>query len=185
MKSSILLKQEALDYRYNQNVPLKLYLSTCVSIIEEAQICSRNNDIERSYLLYMRYLDLCLNKLVHHSEVNVKKDSLHRKEYLQLIKLEVPAIMKITEDLKSKLDARFVSLANNVATQTHAKTVSVDTLEALTLPSTFDEKKFNESIRWFRTSNKKQPEGKSSSHEYPDLPELNIQPNRTYTMPAL
>lgn len=186
MKSSIQLKQEALDYKFNQNVPLKLYLTTCVSIIEEAQSSARYNNIERSYLLYMRYLDLCLNKLIHHCEVNTSVESLHRREYLQLIKLEVPVIMKLTEELKAKIDTKYVSLANNVATSTYTKlTASGSTSEEIRLPSTFDEQKFNQSINWFNTSSTKLPNRVNSVNEYPDLPELNINSNLSYTMPAL
>ncbi|BAO41889.1 regulator of free ubiquitin chains 1 [Kluyveromyces marxianus] len=195
MRSSSQLKQEALEYKFNANVPLKLYLTTCISIVEEAQKSARSNDMERAYLLYLRYLDLCLNKLIHHSEVNTTVDSLNRREYLQLLKLEVPAIMKITEELKGKIDAIHHSLASNVAVSAYTKpstrpqavVPSRTAVEEVQLPSTFDEKKFNQSIRWFHNNPSRFSTATvSSTNEYPELPELNISHTQlSHTMPAL
>ncbi|QEU60548.1 Rfu1 [Kluyveromyces lactis] len=189
MKSSSHLKQEALNYRFNSNVPLKLYLTTCISIVEEAQNSARCNNMERAYLLYIRYLDLCLNRLVHHSEVNTSVESLYKREYFQLLKLEVPAIMKITEELKIKIDARYKSLANNVATSTYARSPAVmmtNPSDEINLPSSFDEQKFNQSISWFNHSSKHFSAQSDSNNEYPELPELNVTSTSvTYTMPAL
>ncbi|CDO92908.1 unnamed protein product [Kluyveromyces dobzhanskii CBS 2104] len=189
MKSSSQLKQEALNYRFNSNVPLKLYLTTCISIVEEAQNSARCDNMERAYLLYMRYLDLCLNRLIHHSEVNTPCESLYKREYFQLLKLEVPAIMKLTEELKAKIDARYKSLANNVAVPAYgrASTATVtNPLDEVRLPSSFDEQKFNQSLSWFNHSSKHFSTKQHSHSEYPELPKLDMTSTSvTYTMPAL
>ncbi|AET37749.1 Rfu1p Ecym_1529 [Eremothecium cymbalariae DBVPG len=199
MKSSSELAKEAADYRFNVQVSLKLYLSTCVEILEEAQSASLWGNIERSYLLYLRYLDLCMNKLVGHPHVknpSNKEENLHRQEYLQLMKLEVPAILKITEDMRADVDLRFqkfrLSLVKNVApavkscTEKNSKIKDSEESRPIVLPPSFDEEQFNQKVLWFHTniidlnsaksvlSEKESPRTNCDAFSYPELPKLSF-----------
>ncbi|SSD60619.1 uncharacterized protein SCODWIG_02380 [Saccharomycodes ludwigii] len=115
-KSPTMLQKEATNYKFNKNIPLRIYLKTCITLIEKAQSFFIGNDIENACLYYMRYLDLSMAKLPTHPEVlyNISSTCGHsnnnlelsQKEYQQILKLEVPAIIKIVEDLQKELDSR-------------------------------------------------------------------------------
>lgn len=194
VRSSLQLSKEATEYRFNPIVPLKLYLKTCVSILEEAQSSFQSGDLERSYLMYLRYLDLCMNKLAKHLHVTSpspdQEIGLYKREYLQLMKLEVPAILKITEDIKIQIDDRYnkytLSLAKNVAKKTTTNREIQPAEKHVELPSTFSESKFNKSISLFRQQNvalNSSTKKKESNLLYPELPTLNYE-HVTHPTPA-
>lgn len=210
MKSTSQLNIEALDYRFFPSTSLKVYLKACVGILDEAQLAFQGGDLERAYVFYVRYVDLCTNKLSRHPEYLGKvrgqapETALHRQEYLQLIRLEVPAVLKITEDLRKQLDLEYgkhkLSLAKNIAKpkqQHHAGADNeIEMPSVAKLPSTFDDGVFNRSIRSFQESStfasyssvSKGPETKvqqasdaNKSEEktetfyfYPELPQLSF-----------
>lgn len=165
MLSSLQLAQEARDYKFNTAIPLRIYLKTCIGILDKAQLSFQNGDNSRAFMYYYRYVDLCTNKLSKHPEflisgkylngqLNTICDPdlmLYRQEYLQLIKLEVPAVLKIIEDLKQKIDDEWerhqVSLAKNIA-KNHLQAQSKHDYN--TLPSNFHEHTFQQSLNFFK-----------------------------------
>lgn len=135
MKSSKQLGAEARDYQFNPNIPLKLYLKTCVTLLNSASESFQGGDKCLAYFYYFRYVDLCTNRLPAHPQVRIastKDDELYLQEYKQLLRLEVPHILKIMEGLKHEIDALYerhkVSLANNIASPLHPKASRMDAL---------------------------------------------------------
>ncbi|SMN18572.1 similar to Saccharomyces cerevisiae YLR073C RFU1 Protein that inhibits Doa4p deubiquitinating activity [Maudiozyma saulgeensis] len=164
MLSSVQLAQEAKDYKFNPAIPLRIYLKTCIGILDKAQLSFQTGDNARAFMYYYRYVDLCTNKLSRHPEflISEKPQSdpdlkLYRQEYLQLIKLEVPAVLRIIEDLKNRIDAEWerhqVSLAKNIArnrvTQVHG---SESKREMVALPPSFNEQNFQQSLNFLQNS---------------------------------
>lgn len=179
MKSSRQLIQDAKDYRFNPMIPLKIYLKTCVGILDKAQMSVQCGDSEMAFMFYYRYVDLCTNKLARHPQCLSKGNTdpeiqLYKQEYLQLIKLEVPAVLKLIEDLQKQIDRQYnkhqLSLAKNIAKPTknlinnrNDKTYSNaignmerssqdDTIKYPFLPKTFNEHRFNQSLAFFNTT---------------------------------
>lgn len=169
MKSSRQLIQDAKDYRFNPIIPLKIYLKTCVGLLDKAQMSVQCGDSEMAFMFYYRYVDLCTNKLARHPQCLAKMDmdpeiQLYRQEYLQLIKLEVPAVLKLIEELQKQIDREYnkhqLSLAKNIAKPTK-KTISKthdnimehnsqdDTIKYPLLPKSFNEHRFNQSLAFF------------------------------------
>ncbi|AMD20192.1 HDL552Wp [Eremothecium sinecaudum] len=189
MKSSVELGKEAIDYNFNKNVPLKLYLSTCVVILQNAQLASQEGDIEKAYTLYLKYLDVCMNKLAQHPHVLKpigSDEELSKKEYLQLMNLEVPAILKVTETLKHTIDQRYErstqSLAKSFVPQQTSKenpfATEEEEVSVIALPPSFDEERFNSAIEWFKM-NGAITRGIQNTLEqhtlsYPELPKLHF-----------
>lgn len=170
MRSTVQLDNEALDYRFLPDTSLKVYLKVCVSILEQAQSAYQTGDLQRAYVFYFRYVDLCTNKLSKHPQFLCSASSaqlaLNRQEYMQLIKLEVPAVLKIIEDLRKQIDLisskQQLSLAKNIAQpkmqhqQNHKKNGKFEAYKKKPvldrLPPTFDEHLFNDSISYFRNT---------------------------------
>lgn len=180
MKSSRELIQEAKDYQFNPKIPLKLYLKTCVGLLDKAQMSVQRGDTELAYMFYYRYVDLCTNKLSKHPQYlinNINLDSeiqLYKQEYLQLMKLEVPAVLKLLEDLQIYIDKTYckhqLSLAKNIAKSNkinthdpinnknegryHLRMVNDDNansdIKYPLLPPTFNEHRFNQSLEFFK-----------------------------------
>ncbi|AHY78476.1 AQG_2a_G0036200.mRNA.1.CDS.1 [Saccharomyces cerevisiae] len=196
MKSSKQLVQDAKDYRFNPAIPLRIYLKTCIGILEKAQCAFQANDLSLSFIYYFRYVDLLTNKLSRHPELlrmdassSSSSSYIHKREYLQLIKLEVPAVCKIIESLRTQIDSQYsklqTSLANNIAKPNiNANTTPVQ-VEQQPLPKkSFDEYSFNQSISFFqKISNAQLNTGASSQSQatardeayrlnYPELPRL-------------
>ncbi|CAI4035007.1 hypothetical protein SMKI_12G1440 [Saccharomyces mikatae IFO 1815] len=193
MKSSKLLVQDAKDYRFNPSIPLRIYLKTCIGILEKAQYAFQVNDLSLAFIYYFRYVDLLTNKLSKHPELSfmdpVSSSSIYKREYLQLIKLEVPAVCKIIESLRRQIDSQCsklqTSLANNIAkpnTNTNTGPVQV---EQRSLPKkSFDEYSFNQSISFFQQISNTQlntatnPQSQDATRDeayrlnYPELPRL-------------
>lgn len=188
MKSCHELSAAAADYRFNPRVPAKLYLKTCVSLLEEAQGSFQSGQLERAYVMYLRYLDLCTKKLPTHPQLSARAtgvdlDGLAKEEYLQLLKLEVPAILRITEDLRTQLERSFAqharTLARNVA---GPRPAAKDKAEKVELPTTFDENRFRSSVAKLQSHGGGSAGGdgnaglaqRSSALTYPELPQLNL-----------
>ena len=169
MKSSLQLAQEARDYKFNPVIPLRIYLRTCIGILDKAQLSVQAGDSAMAFTYYYRYVDLCTNRLSRHPEflaagkqaaANADPElALYRQEYLQLIKLEVPAVMRLIEELKNKIDAEWerhqVSLARNIA-RTRSGSNHRDQHESVkcgtVLPATFSEHNFQQSLSFFQSA---------------------------------
>ncbi|KAL3228451.1 Regulator of free ubiquitin chains 1 [Nakaseomyces bracarensis] len=139
MKSSQQLGAEARDFQFNPNIPLKLYLKTCVTLLNNASDSFQGGDKSLAYFYYFRYVDLCTNKLPTHPQVRIMSNdsevNLYLQEYKQLLRLEVPHILKIMEGIKREIDALYerhrVSLANNIASPLHPNPAKVSRMDAL------------------------------------------------------
>ncbi|CCK70562.1 Rfu1p KNAG_0E03030 [Huiozyma naganishii CBS 8797] len=197
MKSTRQLGQDAVNYGFNTRVSLKIYLKTCVRILDKAQSSFQNGDMALAFMFYSRYVDLCVSKLARHPEyvsVGLAQDpeiALYRQKYLQLVRLEVPAVLKIIEDLRKILDDQYSkhqqSLAKNIAKPTAvenrhhiphlAQGSTPSTSQPLPLPPTFNEHRFNQSISFFATretiSENTTEQSKTTFH-YPELPQLSF-----------
>ncbi|CAI4045964.1 hypothetical protein SKDZ_12G1240 [Saccharomyces kudriavzevii ZP591] len=194
MKSSTLLVQDAKDYRFNPSIPLRIYLKTCIGILEKAQCAFQASDLSLAFIYYFRYVDLLTNKLSMHPELSSvdpssssSSSSIYKREYLQLIKLEVPAVCKIIESLRRQLDSQYsklqTSLANNIAKPT---ATSVQPQQQSLPKKSFDEYSFNQSISFFQkisnsqlnTTTSPQNQNQDTSRDeayrlnYPELPRL-------------
>ncbi|AGO11501.1 AaceriABR232Cp [[Ashbya] aceris (nom. inval.)] len=188
MKSSAQLCTEARNYNFNAAAPLRLYLATCVRLVEEAQAAAQADDVARAYTLYVRYLDLCMHRLSGHREVQqpaTDAERLSRDEYEQLLKLEVPAVLRLTEELKSAVDLRHerarASLARSVAPEVGRSEHSRP--EAVQLPPSFDEERFNRTVQWFAAAGRSMSLPVSAEEpavrevfSYPELPKLSVAP---------
>lgn len=179
MKTCNQLSQDAADYKFNPRVPLKLYLKTCVSLLEEAQGCFQQGDLERSYVMYVRYLDLCMKKLPGHPQVAGPsadvEHGLAKKEYLQLLKLEVPAILKISEDLRAQLERLFAKHSIALASSApRPRAASKDAPEKTELPASFDEARFRQSLSSLQRHGDNTLAQRESNLAYPELPQLSV-----------
>ncbi|CCC70222.1 hypothetical protein NCAS_0E01520 [Naumovozyma castellii] len=175
MKSSTQLASEAKDYAFNPAIPLRIYLKTCVNILDKAQSAFQIGDRQMAYLFYFRYVDLCTNKLSRHPDFLTKSLDqeylLYKQEYLQLIKLEVPAVFKIIEDLQKQIDNDYkkhqLSLARNIAKPTHHLN-QINNMEEnesfKTLPQNFNENRFNQSISFLNEISSPSLNKKKISH---------------------
>lgn len=156
MKSSKLLVQDAKDYRFNPSIPLRIYLKTCIGILEKAQCAFQAGDLSLAFIYYFRYVDLLTNKLSKHPELSLMDpSSIYKREYLQLIKLEVPAVCKIIEGLRKEIDSQYsklqTSLANNIAKPNTNTSTTPAQLQQQSLPKeSFNEYRFNQSISFFQ-----------------------------------
>lgn len=168
LKSSRQLVQEAKDYRFNPMIPLKIYLRTCVGMLDKAQMSVQCGDTQMAFVFYYRYVDLCTNKLSRHpqclsgSNNSDPEVQLYKQEYLQLIKLEVPAVLKLIEDLQKNIDMEYnkhqLSLAKNIAKPKRVMNNSDNaqprmniqdersSMKPTLLPQSFNEHRFNQSI---------------------------------------
>ena len=181
-------------YAFNVRTPLKIYLKACVGILDRAQSEFQKGNLAGAYLFYYRYVDLCTNKLAAHPEICTAPGasprsgaySLARQEYLQLVHLEVPAVLAIVEDLQQRLDnschKHQLSLARNIAKSKTTATAVPGTAVAegpTALPPTFNENRFNQSLTFFQetsTAVGNTSSGGPSPLEplYPELPKLSF-----------
>lgn len=193
MKSSKQLVQDAKDYRFNPSIPVRIYLKTCIGILEKAQCAFQANDLSLAFIYYFRYVDLLTNKLSKHPELSLmdapSSSSIYKREYLQLIKLEVPAVCKIIESLRKQIDSQYsklqTSLANNIAKPNTNANITPMQVEQQSLPKkSFDDYSFNQSISFFQKISNAQlntatnPQSQDTSRDetyrlnYPELPRL-------------
>lgn len=166
--------REATEYQFNAAVPLTVYLRMCEDLLELAQYASQRNEQQTAYVHYVRYVDLCTNKLPQHPEFRgpqTPETLLQRKKLLQLLRLEVPAVLQLIEKLRAQL-ARRNSLANNMA---HDHTSMGSTRGN----PNFDELRFSECLALFQKINRSSVETPVFPHaetslKYPDLPKLSF-----------
>lgn len=162
-----------------------MYLSICINLLEKAQwFNAEQNDKLMAFTYYYRYLDLCLIKLSNHPQIKTSQNygskssfsqyndndedlELYRKQYKQLIDLEIPIVLKIIEDLKLEIDsiynkqqsslANSISIAKKPIAKNNIKNNSNSILNNKTItgnpPQTFNQNRFNQSISFFNTSN--------------------------------
>lgn len=172
-KNSKSLILDAKNYNYNPKISIKIYLKICIKLLEKAQwFNAQQNNKLMAFTYYYRYLDLCLVKLSNHPQIkcsgsnyvlekyddNMTDLELYRKQYKQLIDLEIPIVLKIIEDLKFEIDSIFnkqqSSLANSISTiKKNHNTNSENSTKPNITTTSFNQNRFNQSIDFFNTTN--------------------------------
>ncbi|PRT53663.1 AMSH-like protease sst2 [Wickerhamiella sorbophila] len=99
------LGREANNYVFSSTVSFQNWIHVSNTLRYEAKVSLNENDLERAYLLYLRYADLVLNKLPTHPSFATNKRS-----YNQALKL-LPAIIEIAEEVKTKLNVVYAERA--------------------------------------------------------------------------
>lgn len=99
------LGQEANNYIFSPTVSFPNWIHVSKTLRYEAKASVHDNNLERAYLLYLRYADLVLNKLPTHPEFAANKGP-----YSQALKL-IPKTIEIAESIKAELIALYAERA--------------------------------------------------------------------------
>lgn len=189
MRSPHQLRLEAKNVKFTAATPLRHYLRVMPQLLTIAYESHKIGDEEKAYIYYYRYLHL-INKLSSHDEVK-RGDGVERDEYFSLVKLEVPTIFKIIEDMNVKLarewekqqlalSKNIPSNINNNINSSSTRSRSSSNISVSVEPKkikAFDDENFNKTIRLFNqaTTNITTPledntTNQTSSLCYPELP---------------
>lgn len=86
----------------DRNVPIDRYFKSGRELIKSASAFEKENDIERAFVLYLRYMSLFLEKLIHHPEYS-KADKNEKK----LVKDECNHVFDLAESLKKRIMQKY------------------------------------------------------------------------------
>lgn len=86
----------------DNNVPLSTYFKSGRELIKSASASENDGDIERAFVLYLRYMSLFLEKLIHHPEYKTA-DKVEKK----LIKEECNHVFDLAEKLKQQIMQKY------------------------------------------------------------------------------
>ncbi|RPA76024.1 Mov34-domain-containing protein [Ascobolus immersus RN42] len=92
---------------FNHFVRLRYWIGTAENILQEAEIYEREGNDEQTYILLMRFADLCIRHLPHHPEANTPATSPETRRRLQNLTQKVPSVMDRLERIKARIDARY------------------------------------------------------------------------------
>lgn len=82
----------------DRHIAIQKYFNSGREIIKSAVACEQKGDIERAFVLYLRYMTLFLEKLIHHPEYS-KADKTEKT----LVKMECNKVFDLAEDLKKRI----------------------------------------------------------------------------------
>lgn len=86
----------------DKNISISKYFNSGRELIKSASALEEKGDLERAFVLYLRYMTLFIEKLVHHPEYS-KADRVEKN----LVKTECANILVHAEELKKKLLEKF------------------------------------------------------------------------------
>lgn len=86
----------------DRNIPIARYFKSGQEIIKSATACQKSGDIEKAFVLYLRYMSLFLEKLVHHPEWN--KVGRDEKKH---VREECNNIFDLAEELKARIRDKY------------------------------------------------------------------------------
>lgn len=99
------LSAEANNYVFSPQVSFRNWLHVSRTLLYEAKAHVLEDDLERAYVLYLRYADLVLNKLEKHPDC-----AANRLAYLRALRL-VPQVLEESERLKAKLQMKYTAFS--------------------------------------------------------------------------
>lgn len=163
----------------------------------QADLYREGKSYNDAYILYIRFLDLLMNKLSHHPLI--KKDPELHESYIKLVNQKAPQAFQSAEDVKSRIEGSIALYESTLARVEEQKKQDADIkrkreeLEhageakrpARENSPEFDELKFEEHLRQYRAA------GSESSHrvmhhgeaDYPSLPQSHISVPKTGAPP--
>lgn len=86
----------------DRNIPLSKYFNSGRELIKSATDSESKGDIEKAFVLYLRYMTLFLEKLVHHPEWS--RADRNEKD---LVKKQCNDIFELAEELKKKITEKY------------------------------------------------------------------------------
>lgn len=86
----------------DKNIPLSKYFHSGRELIKSATDSESKGDNEKAFVLYLRYMTLFLEKLIHHPEWN-KAD----RQEKDLVKKQCNDIFELAEELKKKISEKY------------------------------------------------------------------------------
>lgn len=97
-----LLIESSRSIDIDRNIPIARYFKSGKELLKTASNCKESGDIEKAFILYLRYTSLFIEKLVRHPEWN-KAD----KEEKELVKKECNNILDLAENLKTQIKQKY------------------------------------------------------------------------------
>lgn len=86
------------------NIPVSRYFNSGRELIKSAAAYQDRGDLEKAFVLYLRYMTLFLEKIVHHPDYS-KAD----RQEKTLVKNECNAVFDLAENLKKRILERYTS----------------------------------------------------------------------------
>lgn len=86
----------------DKNISISRYFNSGRELIKSAAASEASGDLEKAFVLYLRYVTLFIEKLIHHPEYS-KADKAEKN----LVKTECNKILVHAEELKKKLLEKF------------------------------------------------------------------------------
>jgi hypothetical protein len=86
----------------DKNVPVERYFKSGRELIKSASAFESQGDIERAFVLYLRYMTLFLEKLIHHPGYS-KADKSEKK----LVRDECDRVFDVAESLKKRIMEKY------------------------------------------------------------------------------
>ncbi|KAK6349952.1 hypothetical protein TWF696_006208 [Orbilia brochopaga] len=93
----------ALDYEYNDQIPLAVWLRTATTLLREADVYYKEGNEEQAFLLYMRHMNLIVTHLPSHPQA---RDPRYEKLLVDM-NTKFPAIAGRMEKLKTAINSRY------------------------------------------------------------------------------
>ncbi|RFU34274.1 hypothetical protein B7463_g2057, partial [Scytalidium lignicola] len=96
------ISARALDFQWEEDVPLKNWLRSADTMLSQAQIYDHEENYQQAYLLLMRYAALVTEYIPRHPSVRAPET----REALRNAIKNVPAVVARLEAIKPKIEAR-------------------------------------------------------------------------------
>lgn len=97
-----LLVEMSHNITVDRNISISKYFNSGRELIKSAAVFAAKGDIEKAFVLYLRYMTLFLEKLIHHPEYK-KVDQAEKN----LVKKECNNVLEQAENLKKQIMEKF------------------------------------------------------------------------------
>lgn len=90
------------DISVDKNISINKYFNSGRELLKSAASFEGKGDIERAFILYLRYMTLFLEKIIHHPEYS-KADPAEKN----LVKNECNKVFELAESLKTRIKEKY------------------------------------------------------------------------------
>ncbi|KAI8972275.1 hypothetical protein BDB01DRAFT_474916 [Pilobolus umbonatus] len=101
-RSTTELNEQA-NLNIDPNIPIRLYIRSAALILRQAKVYELEHDLEKAYILYMKYSNLSLNELPKHPSYKHPDN----KQNLRALNVNCMDVLDSLEQLKPVIDKRY------------------------------------------------------------------------------
>ncbi|KAJ9145419.1 AMSH-like protease sst2 [Pleurostoma richardsiae] len=115
-QSSKEISREAEEFTFNTHIPLKQWIRAAETLYREGNVCKREGNLPRAYLIFLRHTNLVVDQLKKHPEYKTAEG----KRLVKPLLARIPRVIDQLEEIKPRINEAYAEWEKVHASQREA-----------------------------------------------------------------